>query len=156
MSDERVALITGARFEAIIRENMDLGVAFDFGVEEIAWGRARLRLRASERHLRPGGTVSGPTLFTLADTALYAAVLSCVGDAPLTVTTDMTIHFLRRPPPADLIAEARVLKAGRTLLHGAIEIRSVARDGVVAHATGSYAKPPGPSSTGAKTERKVP
>ncbi len=144
-SEERGALITAERFEALIRESMDLGIAFDFRVEELAWGFARLRLHASEQHLRPGGTVSGPTLFTLADTALYAAVLACVGDAPLTVTTDMTIHFLRRPPHADLIATARVLKAGRTLLYGEIEISSTAREGVVCHATGSYARPLGPS-----------
>lgn len=144
----RASLISGPEFEQLIRSNMDLGMAFDFRVETISWGHARLRLSASERHLRPGGTISGPTLFTLADTALYAAVLSCVGNAPLTVTTDMTIHFLRRAPLGDLLAEARVLKAGRTILHGDITIESAEREGVVCHATGSYARPPGPSRSG--------
>ena len=146
MNSDREAQLTGTQFESLVSEHMDLGVAFDFSVEDMRWGFARLRLRASGQHLRPGGTVSGPTLFTLADTALYAAVLSCIGDAPLTVTTDMTIHFLRRPPAGDLIAEARVLKSGRMLSHGVIEIRSESRDGVVCHATGTYARPPGPSA----------
>jgi uncharacterized protein (TIGR00369 family) len=124
---------------------MDLGMELDFRVEELKWGYAVLRLAGSERHLRPGGTVSGPILFTFADTALYAAVLSCVGEAPLTVTTDMTINFLRRAPVGELIAEARILKPGRTLIFGDISIRSEARDGVICHATGTYARPPGPS-----------
>lgn len=144
----RDSLIRADEFEELIRSNMDLGVAFDFRVESISWGHARLVLAASDRHLRPGATISGPTLFTLADTALYAAVLSCVGNEPLTVTTDMTIHFLRRAPRGELIAEARVLKAGRQLLHGDIVIRSAQREGVVCHATGSYAKPPGPTRSG--------
>lgn len=137
--------ITPEAFEALISTSMKLSTDFSFKVEQLDWGFARLRLRASEGHLRPGATVSGPTLFTLADTALYAAVLACVGDEPLTVTTDMNIHFLRRAPAGDLIAEARVLKAGRQLLHGDIVITSAARDGIVCHATGSYARPPGPS-----------
>ena len=128
---------------------MKLAPVFDFRVDSLVRGVATVRLVHDPGHLRPGGTISGPTLFTLADTALYAAVLSCLGHAPLAVTTDMTIHFLRRPPAADLIAEARILKEGRTLLHGAIEIRSAARDGVVCHATGSYVHPPGPSRQGA-------
>ena len=147
----RDPLIRADEFEELIRANMDLGVAFDFRVESISWGYARLVLAASDRHLRPGATISGPTLFTLADTALYAAVLSCVGNEPLTVTTDMTIHFLRRAPRGELIAEARVLKAGRQLLHGDIVIRSAQREGVVCHATGSYAKPPGPTRSGGGT-----
>jgi uncharacterized protein (TIGR00369 family) len=148
----RDSLIGAEEFEELIRQNMDLGVAFDFRVEDIGWGHARVVLAANDRHLRPGGTISGPTLFTLADTALYAAVLSCVGNEPLTVTTDMTIHFLRRAPPGELIAEARVLKAGRQLLHGDIVIRSAHREGVVCHATGSYAKPPGPSRSGGSAD----
>jgi uncharacterized protein (TIGR00369 family) len=139
------ARITAEGFETLISTTMDLGMDFRFKVEELAWGFARLRLHPSERHLRPGATISGPTLFTLADTALYAAVLACVGNEPLTVTTDMSIHFLRRAPAGALLAEARVLKAGRQLLHGDIVIRSEVRDGIVCHATGSYAKPPGPS-----------
>ena len=141
----REPLISATWFEELIRTQMDLGMDFSFRVEELSWGRAVLRLAASERHLRPGGTISGPILFTFADTALYAAVLSCVGEHPLTVTTDMTINFLRRAPQGELIAEANIHKPGRTLLFGAISIRSEARDGVICHATGTYARPPGPS-----------
>ena len=137
--------ITPEAFETLISSTMNLAVDFSFKVERLQWGFARLRLHASERHLRPGATISGPTLFTLADTALYAAVLACIGHEPLTVTTDMSIHFLRRAPAGDLIAEARVLKAGRQLLHGDIVITSCAREGVVCHASGSYARPSGPS-----------
>ncbi|MFT4978877.1 MAG: hypothetical protein ACI8S6_004787 [Myxococcota bacterium] len=112
-------------------------------IESVGPMVARLRMGVSERHLRPGGTVSGPTMFTLADTAFYVATMAMIGREALTVTTSLTINFLSKPPAADLIAEARILKLGRLLSVGDVSIWSVGRsDGPVAHASVTYAIPP--------------
>jgi uncharacterized protein (TIGR00369 family) len=93
--------------------------------------------------LRPGGTVSGPTMMTLADVALYVAILGEIGIVPLTVTTSLNINFLRRPQPANSIrAESRLLKLGKTLVVGEVNIFSGDDPMPVAHATGTYSIPP--------------
>jgi uncharacterized protein (TIGR00369 family) len=92
----------------------------------------------STENLRAGGSLSGPTMFTLADTALYAAVLSEIGLEPLAVTTDMTIHFVKKPR-GELLAEAKLLRCGRRQAVGTIELKSAGE--IVAHATGTYALP---------------
>ena len=104
--------------------------------------RARLRLPISEAHLRPGGTVSGPSMFLLADCAFYVATLAMIGREPLTVTTSLTINFLRKPAPGDLVCEARILRLGRTLSVGDATIWSVGDRRPVAHAAVSYSIPP--------------
>ncbi len=115
----------------------------DFIVEEVASMRARLRMKVAEPHLRPGGTVSGPAMFTLADCAYYAATLAMIGREALTVTTSLTINFLAKPPAADLVCEARILRLGRVLSVGEAVIWSDGReDGPVAHASVTYAVPP--------------
>ncbi|MEO1494342.1 MAG: PaaI family thioesterase [Pseudomonadota bacterium] len=103
---------------------------------------ARMRQVVGKQHLRPGGTISGPTMFQIADCAFYAAVLGMIGREALTVTTSLTINFLRKPPPADLIAEARILKLGKLLATGDITVSSAEGGEVVAHATATYAIPP--------------
>lgn len=93
--------------------------------------------------LRPGGTVSGPTIMTLADVALYAAILGEIGIVPLTVTTNLNVHFLRRPEPAQEIrAHSRLLKVGKNLVVGDVAIYSGSDPDPVAHATGTYSIPP--------------
>jgi len=100
--------------------------------------------QVSKRDLRPGGTVSGPTMFLVADVALYVAILSRVGMVPLAVTTDLSIHFLRKPTAhAALRGECRLIKLGRTLATGDVLIYSEGHDAPVAHAVGSYAIPAG-------------
>jgi uncharacterized protein (TIGR00369 family) len=112
-------------------------------VEAVGPMTARLRLPVAERHLRPGGTVSGPSMFMLADCAFYAATLAMIGREALTVTTSLTINFLAKPPAADLIAHARILRLGRLLSVGEVTIDSAGRgDGPVAHAAVTYAIPP--------------
>ena len=119
-----------------------------FVIEEVASMRARLRMIVTEADLRPGGTVSGPAMFALADCAYYAATLAMIGREALTVTTSLTINFLRKPPAADMIAEARILKLGRLLSTGDVILRSPGVDGPVAHASVTYAIPPRPSAPG--------
>src|SRR5579859_4865395 len=105
-------------FREILRAGMPSVAAVPFDVLELAWGRAALRVATRTTDLRPGGTVAGPVLFTLADLTVYAAVMSVVGVVPLAVTTDATIHFLRRPLAGRLVASARVLKHGKHLVVG--------------------------------------
>ena len=112
-------------------------------IEEVGPMTARVRVKVTERHLRPGGTVSGPTLFTLADTAFYVATMAMIGREALTVTTSLNINFLTKPPVADLVGHARILKLGRLLSVGEVTIWSEGRtDGPVAHASVTYAIPP--------------
>jgi uncharacterized protein (TIGR00369 family) len=114
-------------------------------VESVSPMTARMRIPVTEANLRPGGTVSGPTMFMAADVAFYAAVLAMIGREPLTVTTNLSINFLRKPGPHDLIAEARILKLGRSLAVGDATIFSETpetRGAPVAHASVTYAIPP--------------
>lgn len=106
----------------------------------------RVGLKAREADLRPGGTVSGPTMFSLADVGMYLAVLSRIGPEALAVTTSCAIDFMRKPPAgARLIAEARLLKLGRALAVGDVLIEAEGRDGVVARASLTYSIPPKPT-----------
>ena len=105
----------------------------------------RMRLIADDRHLRPGGTVSGPAMFGLADCATYAMVLGMIGRQALTVTTNCSIDFMRKPASGlDLIAEGRLLKLGRLLAVADILLRSEGQEAVVARASLTYAIPPKP------------
>ncbi|MEM9782843.1 MAG: PaaI family thioesterase [Pseudomonadota bacterium] len=103
---------------------------------------AVMRLHVADKHLRPGGTVSGPSMFALADCAFYAAVLAMIGREALTVTTSLTINFMRKPEARDLWGEARILKLGRTLAVGDAVLTQPGIDGPVAHASVTYAIPP--------------
>ncbi len=95
-----------------------------------------------DEYLRPGGTISGPTMMTLADTAMYFLILAQLGPVALAVTTSLNINFLRRPPPAGVIATARMLKLGQRLAVGEVHIRSQADGALVAQASATYALPP--------------
>jgi uncharacterized protein (TIGR00369 family) len=110
-------------------------------IEEVGHGGSRVRQAYRPTLLRPGGTISGPAMMALADFAMYVAVLASIGPVPLAVTTSLNINFLRRPGPADLIAECRLLKLGKRLAVGEVGIRSDGMDAVVAHATSTYSIP---------------
>lgn len=111
-------------------------------IEAVGPMSARLRHPVAYESLRPGGTVSGPTLFTLADCAFYVAVLAMIGRRALAVTTNLGINFLRKPPVADLVGEARILKLGTTPATGDVILGSDGVEGPVAHAVVTYAIPP--------------
>ena len=118
-------------------------VADDFAVERSDADGLTVRLLTGERHLRPGGTVSGPTMFALADVGVYLAVLARLGPVALAVTTNCSIDFLRKPVAGrDLLGDVRMLKLGRTLAVGDVLIRSDGDDAPVARATLTYAIPP--------------
>jgi uncharacterized protein (TIGR00369 family) len=118
-------------------------VAEDFVIEEVGARRIRVRLAVQERHLRPGGTVSGPTIFALADVAVYLGILAMIGPEALAVTTNCSIDFMRKPAArTDLIAECRLLKLGRVLAVGEVLIFSDGLSEPVARASLTYSIPP--------------
>jgi uncharacterized protein (TIGR00369 family) len=111
-------------------------------VEEVRRNYARIRLPYDDSMLRPGHVISGPTLFTAADSAMYALVLAHLGAQLMAVTSDMNLRFLSKAAPGDVIGEATFLKLGRRLAVMEAKLSSRAEpDRIVAHATGSYALP---------------
>lgn len=113
-----------------------------FDVTEVGPGTVVMRLDPNERHLRPGGTVSGPTLFALADVAAYCVVLAHIGPVALAVTTSLNINFLRKPEPGPLSCTCRLLKLGKRLAVIDASIFGADADDLVAHATATYSIPP--------------
>ena len=102
--------------------------------------RMRQAYRASS--LRPGGTISGPTMMGLTDFSMYVAILASIGPVPLAVTTNLNINFLRKPAQRDLIAEVKLIKLGKRLAVGDVAIYSDGEEDMVAHATSTYSIPP--------------
>jgi uncharacterized protein (TIGR00369 family) len=114
----------------------------DIRVERADGETCLLRERFGERMLRPGGTVSGPTLMALADCAMYVVLLSAIGPVALAVTTNLNINFLRRGAPGrDLLAAARLLKLGNRLAVGEINLLSDTSPEPIAHVTATYSIP---------------
>jgi uncharacterized protein (TIGR00369 family) len=112
-----------------------------YRVEAVGPLFARVRMEYQDRHIRPGGTISGPSMMALADLALYVAVLASIGPVPLAVTTSLTFNFLRKPGRRDMLAECRIMKLGKRLAVGEVALRSEGDSEIVCHATGTYALP---------------
>lgn len=118
-------------------------VAEDFTIHEVEPMRVLVGLRATDKHLRPGGTVSGPSMFALADVSVYFAILAMIGPVALAVTTNCSIDFMRKPQPGELLCEARLLKLGRVLAVGdALLYSEEGREKPVARASLTYSVPP--------------
>lgn len=111
-------------------------------IEELRDGFVRLRVPVTDRNLRPGGTVSGPTLMAVADTGMYFLTLAMVGPVALALTTNLNIDFLRAPKLADIVAETEMLKLGKRLAVGRVTIFSDGMEDPVAHASVTYSIPP--------------
>ena len=111
-------------------------------VEAVGDAGATVRHRVGLDELRPGGTVSGPVMMTVADLALYVAILGEIGIVPLTVTTSLSINFLRKPSASsDIIGVCKLIKLGKSLAVGEVNIFSEGDPQPVAHAVGTYAIP---------------
>ena len=110
-------------------------------IEALGDRELTLRMPFKTQLLRAGGTISGPALMALADTAAYFMTLALAGPVPGAATANLDIHFLARPKPGDVIAVARILRLGRRLAVSTVELRSEGSDDVVAHATVTYALP---------------
>src|SRR5271169_5343692 len=112
-----------------------------YATEEAGPMSATVRLNYHPDHLRPGGTISGPSMFALCDLALYVAVLHEIGRVKLAVTTNVSINFLRKPEPKDLVGRAKLMKLGKRLAVGEVALYSPGEADMVAHATGTYSIP---------------
>jgi uncharacterized protein (TIGR00369 family) len=112
-----------------------------FAIEAVGDMTARVRMLFSEQRLRPGGTISGPSLMTLADTGVWVALLAQIGRVALSVTSHLDIDFLRKADPGDVIGDVRLLKVGRKLAVGTVTMFSEHDARPVAHASVTYAIP---------------
>ncbi|MGR3638677.1 PaaI family thioesterase [Alterinioella nitratireducens] len=118
-------------------------VSDDYSIERVEEMALSVRLKVSDRHLRPGGTISGPSMFALADVGVYLAILAMIGPVALAVTTNISMDFMRKPAAGtDLIGDTRLLKLGRLLAVGDCLIRSEGSEAPVARASLTYAIPP--------------
>jgi uncharacterized protein (TIGR00369 family) len=142
--ERRPGVMSAAEVTRLLqREFPQMASAEQRNVIEEAWhGGARVRRTFSERSLRPGGTISGPTMMGITDFAMYVAILASIGPVPLAVTTNLNINFLRKPAQRDLIAEVKLIKLGKRLAVGDVAIYSDGEDDMVAHATSTYSIPP--------------
>ena len=135
-------VMTAAELQGFLAQEF-AQVAEDFLVERADGAGVCLRLRVQDKHLRPGGTVSGPAIFALADVAMYLAILSRIGPVALAVTTNCSLDFMRKPAAGvDMLAEARVLKLGRSLAVGDVMLFSKGMAEPVARAGLTYSIPP--------------
>ncbi|MEL6449695.1 MAG: PaaI family thioesterase [Pseudomonadota bacterium] len=135
-------VMTAAEMNAFLQK-VFLEVAGEFHVEEVTETGVTLRLLVQDRHLRPGGTISGPAMFGLADVTAYMVTLAQIGPRALAVTTNCSIDFMRKPAAGvDLIAQGRLLKLGKQLSVSDVLIYSEGMDAPVARASLTYAIPP--------------
>ncbi|MGR3983830.1 MAG: PaaI family thioesterase [Gammaproteobacteria bacterium] len=143
MPATRDSKLTVEQFNRIAAERMPFAALMGLQVESISFECAVMRAVHRDAFLRPGGSIAGPIMMGLADAAFYAVILGNIGAVELAVTTSMSINFLRKPPPGDIIARASLLKLGKRLAVCEATLRSEALpDGrPVAHATGTYSIP---------------
>lgn len=113
-----------------------------YSILSVDENEAAVRLTATGRHLRPGGTVSGPSMMGLADYAAYVVILAHIGPVALAVTTNLNINFLRKPEAGDIVGTCRLLKLGKRLAVTECAITSASTGEMVAHATATYSIPP--------------
>ncbi|MDR9439691.1 MAG: PaaI family thioesterase [Halomonas sp.] len=136
-----MTVMTAAAIEDFLDEIFPQRTGTIEGVDEM---RATMSLAIEDEHLRPGASVSGPTLMGLADVCLYVAILAQIGPEPMAVTSDLHCRFLRRPRgDRDVIANARILKLGRRLAVGEVQLFSDGDERPVALVTATYALPDG-------------
>ena len=137
------AKMSVAAVEQFLRDEFQQDFSGDDITIESADGQTcLLRQRYGEKMLRPGGTVSGPTLMALADFAMYVVLLSAIGPIGLAVTTNLNINFLRKGQPGqDVLAEARLLKLGKRLAVGEVNLLSGTSPDPIAHVTSTYSIP---------------
>lgn len=131
-----------AALDRFLDETFPQAKEFGFEITELHEGRILLRLPTGAQHLRPGNTVSGPVLMTLADSATYLLVLAHLGPVALAVTTNLNIHFMRKPEAGELFATANLLKLGQRIAVAEVRLHGADPSALYAHATVTYSIPP--------------
>jgi len=126
----------------IIAKSLPGAASFDLRIDKLKAGQAIVRMPYKPDFMRPGGTISGPTMMALADFTMYVVVMSLIGRVELAVTTNLNINFLRKPAPKELLADGRILKLGKRLAVMEVAIYSKGEREPVAHVTGTYSIPP--------------
>jgi uncharacterized protein (TIGR00369 family) len=129
-------------FNILLAEEMPFALEAGLTLDEMKNGDATMTLPYDDTMLRPGGTISGPSMMMLADATMYAVVLSMIGRVALAVTTNFNINFLRKPSPGDISAEGKIIKLGKRLAVIQVTLFSANEEEPVAHATGTYSIPP--------------
>ncbi|HEY5172333.1 MAG TPA: PaaI family thioesterase [Acidimicrobiia bacterium] len=137
---DQTTRLTAAEIAAFLDEVFP-GAMDHFVIEEVRPMHARVRMLFNEFRLRPGGTISGPSLMTLADTGLWVALLAMIGREPLSVTSHLDIDFLRKPAPADVVAHTSLYKIGKRLAVGDVLMYSAGEHVPCARASVTYAIP---------------
>lgn len=147
-TQSRVAALTAEDIDELILTHFPHvhGAQRSFFIEAVTARTARVRMKFEERHVRPGGTISGPAMFTLADIAIWAAIMGALGEAGVdAVTTHFNLHFLARPAPRDVIAEVKLLRVGKRSAVAECQLFSDGSDDLVAHGVAGYAIPSSPA-----------
>ncbi len=134
--------LSAKQVEALIRQGVPMAEDIDLRIERLDEAGALARVPFQPKLVRPGGTLSGPTIMALSDAAMYAVVLGRLGRVEMAVTSNLNINFLARPQAVDLLADARILRLSRRQAVCEVSLYSQGgEDELVAHVTGTYALP---------------
>lgn len=137
-----MSVLTAEQVQGLIRLGVPMAEDIDLRIDHLDAERAIARVPFHGKLVRPGGTLSGPTIMALADAAMYAVVLGRLGRVEMAVTSNLNINFLSKPKAVDLIAEARILRLSKRQAVCEVELYSLGDEGdLVAHVTGTYALP---------------
>ena len=135
-------MLSAQQVQQLIRQGVPQADDLDLRIEEVSEQHSLARVPFNSRLIRPGGTLSGPTLMALGDAAMYALVLARLGPAEMAVSSNLNINFLSRPQPVDLMAKATLLRMTRRQAVCEVGLYSAGQpDDLVAHVTGTYALP---------------
>lgn len=135
-------VMTPKQLTAYVQKVFPQAGEYGWTVEGLSSGEISVAMKTDDAHLRPGGTVSGPTMFALADITSYLLILAHIGEVALAVTTNLSINFLTKPPAGDLIGHGRLIKLGKRLAVCEVHIYSRGGEAMVAQATATYSIPP--------------
>lgn len=133
--------MNGEQLMQLMREAFPQAQPDRIAIDAVEEGSVRFRYRAEHDNLRPGDTVSGPTLMAVSDLGVYFGVLSAIGPVTLAVTTSLNINFLRKPSAGELVVETKMLKIGKRLAVGEVSVFSAGSRDPVSHATVTYSIP---------------
>lgn len=137
-----MSILTAEQVQTLIRAGLPLAEGISLCIDQLDAAGALARVPFHSKLVRPGGTLSGPTIMALADAAMYAVILGRLGRVEMAVTSNLNINFLVKPKPVDLLAHAQILRLSRRQAVCEVSVYSQGNeDELVAHVTGTYALP---------------